>query len=117
MSVTTPTQLVTHTRVLLLGSHAHITRQASACFFDMAQRTLFQFSRGSPLTTVSIIGSAGRRGDAKKMTRDVYWNMVDIAQRVISEDFKLDPGRVHLVSGGAAWAGSLGITKSYAPLN
>ena len=73
----------------------------------MAQRTLFQLSRGSSLTTVSIIGSAGRRGDAKKMTRDIYWNMVDKAERVISEHFKLDPARVHLVSGGAAWAGTL----------
>lgn len=83
----------------------------------MAQRTLFQFSRGSSLTTVSIIGSAGRRGDAKKMTRDVYWNMVDKAQRVISEHFKLDPGRVHLVSGGAAWAGALDFAKNYSPLD
>ena len=72
----------------------------------MAQRTLFQVSGGPSLSTVSIIGSAGRRGDAKKMTRELYWNMVDKTQQVISENFKLEPGHVHLVSGGAAWAGA-----------
>lgn len=73
----------------------------------MAQKTLIQLSRGSSLSTVSIIGSAGRRGDEMKMTRELYWNMVDKAQSVISENFKLDTERVHLVSGGAAWAGAL----------
>ena len=77
----------------------------------MAQKTLVQLSRGSSLSTVSIIGSAGRRGDAIKMTRELYWNMVDKAQCVISEHFKLDPGRVHLVSGGAAWAGALNFAE------
>ena len=75
-------------------------------FFSMAQRTLLQLSGSVPLTTVSIIGSAGRRGDAKKMTKDVYWNMVDRSLCVISEHFKLEPTHVHLVSGGAAWAGA-----------
>ena len=77
----------------------------------MAQRTLFQVSGGPSLSTVSIIGSAGRRGDAKKMTRELYWNMVDKAQQVISENFKLEPRRVHLVSGGAAWAGAFDFAK------
>ena len=67
----------------------------------MAQTTLIRRS----LTTVSIIGSAGRRADAKKMTTNLYWNMVDKSLRVIAEQFKLDPNHVHLVSGGAAWAG------------
>ena len=60
---------------------------------------------------MSIIGSAGRRGDAKKMTKDLYWNMVDKSQRVISEHFKLDAEHVHLVSGGAAWAGEFDLQK------
>ncbi len=78
----------------------------------MAQRTLFQIGGGPSLTTVSIIGSAGRRGDAKKMTREIYWNMVDKAQQVISEHFKLESTRVHLVSGGAAWAGMFNLAKT-----
>lgn len=69
------------------------------------QTTLAQFARSSSLTTVSIIGSAGRRGDADKMTKELYWRMVEEAERVITEEFRLDLARVHLVSGGAAWAG------------
>ena len=90
---------------------ALVFRIADVRYIDMAQRTLFQVSGATSLATVSIIGSAGRRGDAKKMTKDLYWNMVDKAQSVISEHFKLDPGRVHLVSGGAAWAGTLGFCR------
>ena len=71
----------------------------------MAQRTLFQLAGSSPLPTVSIIGSAGRRGDAHKMTKELYWKMVAKSEQVISNVFKLDLQRVHLVSGGAAWAG------------
>lgn len=51
------------------------------------------------------------------MTKDIYWNMVDRAQSVITEHFKLDPERVHLVSGGAAWAGTFAKKKSHAPLD
>ena len=72
----------------------------------MAQRTLFQLSGRPSLATVSIIGSAGRRGDAVKMTKDLYWSMVEKSERVISDVLKLDLGRVHLISGGAAWAGT-----------
>ena len=73
----------------------------------MAQRNLFWLTGGSSLATVSIVGSAGRRGDAKKMTKELYWNMVEKSKHVISDDFKLELGRVHLISGGAAWAGAL----------
>ena len=55
--------------------------------------------------TVSIIGSAGRRGDGRKMTKQLFSKMVDKAKAVIQDDFKLDLGGVHVVSGGAAWAG------------
>ena len=79
----------------------------------MAQRTLFQVTGGPSLSTVSIIGSAGRRGGAEKMTRELYWNMVDKAQQVIAENFKLEPERVHLVSGGAAWAGASDFGKIF----
>lgn len=57
------------------------------------------------VTTVGVIGSAGRRADAKKMTKEIYYAMVAKAERVIRQHFKLDPKQVHLVSGGAAWAG------------
>ncbi len=61
-----------------------------------------------PLTpTVSIIGSAGRRADGKKMTKDLFDKMVEKAKAVISDDFKLELQRVHIISGGAAWAGKL----------
>ena len=58
-----------------------------------------------PSPTVSIIGSAGRRGDGRRMTKQLFSKMVDKAKAVIQDDFKLDPGSVHIVSGGAAWAG------------
>ena len=57
------------------------------------------------VTTVGIIGSAGRKEDCKKMTKDIFYKMVEKAEKVITEDFRLDLSKVHLVSGGAAWAG------------
>ena len=57
------------------------------------------------LVTVGIIGSAGRRGDAKKMTKAIFDGMVAKTEEVIRNHFKLDLSKVHLVSGGAAWAG------------
>lgn len=56
---------------------------------------------------MSIVGSAGRRGDAARMTKELYWKMVEKAELVILNELKLDSSRVHLVSGGAAWAGTL----------
>ncbi len=58
------------------------------------------------LPTVSIVGSAGRRGDAAKMNKKLYLRMVEKAKAVITKDFKLDFQNIHLVSGGAAWSGS-----------
>ena len=58
---------------------------------------------------VGIIGSAGRRADAKKMTKEIYHAMVDKAEEIITQHFKLDLKKVHLVSGGAAWAGKFGV--------
>lgn len=59
----------------------------------------------SKVKKVGIIGSAGRKADAKKMTKGVYDAMVAKAEEVITQHFKLDLNQVHLVSGGAAWAG------------
>lgn len=57
------------------------------------------------LTRVGVIGSAGRKGDAKKMTKAIFDGMVAKMEEVITNHFKLDLSQVHLVSGGAAWAG------------
>ena len=40
-----------------------------------------------------------------KMTKQLFSKMVDKAKAVIQDDFKFDLGGVHVVSGGAAWAG------------
>ena len=64
-------------------------------------------SSSRPLPTVSIVGSAGRRGDGKKMTKTLFKRMVEKAKEVITEDFGLDLDKIHLVSGGAAWSGEL----------
>lgn len=57
------------------------------------------------VTTVGIIGSAGRKADAKKMTKDIFYAMMSKAEEVIKKHFRLDLRRVRLISGGAAWAG------------
>ena len=57
------------------------------------------------LPRVSIIGSAGRRGDGKKMTAEIYNRALDKAKEVIKDEFKLNLEKIHLVSGGAAWTG------------
>ena len=57
------------------------------------------------VTTVGIIGSAGRKADAKKMSKAIFYAMMSKAEEVITRHFKLDLGKVHLISGGAAWAG------------
>lgn len=91
-----------------MSGHAHKqacpNKLVDSC---MAQRTLRQLAGSSSLTTVSIIGSAGRKGDASRMTKELYWRMVQKSERVISDVLKLDCSHVHLVSGGAAWAGRL----------
>lgn len=57
-------------------------------------------------TRVGIIGSAGRKSDAKKMTKDVFYAMMSKTEQIISQRFKLNLGEVRLISGGAAWAGT-----------
>jgi len=57
------------------------------------------------MTTVSIIGTAGRKGDGKLLTSSVFTAMIREAERIITETWKLSWDRVHLVSGAAAWAG------------
>ena len=54
---------------------------------------------------VSVVGTAGRSEDGKKMTSALFKRMIDKTVDVITDVFKLDMGRVRLVSGGAAWSG------------
>ena len=54
---------------------------------------------------VSIIGTAGRRGDGRKLTSEIFHRAIDKTKEVIKDKFKLSLEQVHLVSGGAAWMG------------
>ena len=54
---------------------------------------------------VSIVGTAGRKEDGKKMTKELYYLMYEKAKYVIINEFKLELSQCHVVSGGAAWAG------------
>ena len=54
---------------------------------------------------VSVVGTAGRSQDGKKMTSALFKRMIDKTVDVITNKFKLDMGRIRLVSGGAAWSG------------
>lgn len=61
----------------------------------------------SEVLSCSIIGTAGRGGkDQTKLTKSIYDKAIDKAKQVITERFKLTLTDVHLVSGGAAWAGN-----------
>ncbi len=60
---------------------------------------------GGKLTKVGIIGSAGRKEDARKMNKDIFYKMLKKAEEIITHRFGLDLSQVHLISGGAAWAG------------
>ena len=57
------------------------------------------------LKTVSIVGTAGRNGGWKKMSKELYQMMYNKAKIIITQHFGLELSQVHLVSGGAAWAG------------
>ena len=60
----------------------------------------------SKLVKVSVVGTAGRKEDGKKMTKELYHLMYEKAKDVIVNKFKLKLSQCHVVSGGAAWAGS-----------
>ncbi len=54
------------------------------------------------MTTVSIIGSAGRNRES--FTQDLFDNMCEKAENTIRDDFQLKRRNVILVSGGSAWS-------------
>lgn len=58
---------------------------------------------------VGIIGTAGRKEDAPKMTAQLYTRMCEKAAKTINE-FATGDDPVHLVSGGAAWADHVAVT-------
>lgn len=72
----------------------------------MAQQSLLKPLNVSK-ATVAIIGTAGRRKENEKMSKELFCQMVTKAEEVIAKDFKLELSQVRLVSGGAAWAGML----------
>jgi hypothetical protein len=55
-------------------------------------------------TTVAIVGSAGRKEDARRMNSDHFTFMLNAVQHQIEEVWRLSPTNVRLVSGGAAFA-------------
>lgn len=55
------------------------------------------------MTTVSIVGTAGRSFDAR-LTSVLYEKMLNATDTVMRSVFGLNPSEVTLVSGGAAWA-------------
>ena len=56
---------------------------------------------------VGVVGTAGRRsnGEVDRLTLKLYNGMVTRAKEIIQNTFGLELSRVHLFSGGAAWAG------------
>lgn len=71
--------------------------------------------------TVAIIGSAGRTGEMKKVSKKLFDLMVADAHKTITEKLKLDPKMVTLVSGGAAFGDHVAVvlylTRGYGKLN
>lgn len=57
--------------------------------------------------TVSIIGTAGRKDDARRITAPLYKSMVEDASRHLKQT---DAERIHLVSGGAAVADHVAVS-------
>lgn len=55
------------------------------------------------VVTVSIIGTAGRKEDGRKMSSDIFDYMMSTTEKIITETWKLPKSRVILVSGGSAW--------------
>ena len=53
---------------------------------------------------VAIIGTAGRKEHSQYMSCRLYAEMLKESHRIITEELKLDPTSLQLVSGGAAWA-------------
>ena len=51
---------------------------------------------------LAIIGTAGR-SKAEELTKELFVKMVEKTKEIVEQVFKLDPKKITLVSGGAAW--------------
>jgi hypothetical protein len=56
------------------------------------------------VTSVAIIGTAGRGGNAQRLTPAHFTSMVNAARIIISHVLQLSPSEVQLVSGGSSYA-------------
>ena len=56
------------------------------------------------VSTVAIIGTAGRRADAQRLSFAHFTSMVSTARAIIRQVLQLSPSQVHLVSGGSSYA-------------
>ncbi|SNW61930.1 Hypothetical protein ORPV_26 [Orpheovirus IHUMI-LCC2] len=59
--------------------------------------------------TIAIIGTAGRKEDGQKMSAELYEKMIYAVKYIIIHHFKMDMGKVTLISGGAAWADHIAV--------
>lgn len=58
---------------------------------------------------IAIVGTAGRKDDQIKMSRDLYFKMYrDVEKRI--QEMVPERNKRHLVSGGAAWADHLAVS-------
>jgi hypothetical protein len=53
---------------------------------------------------VAVIGTAGQRGDATRLSREVFDKMCARAAAIVLDEWKLPPANLTLVSGGSAWS-------------
>ena len=67
--------------------------------------TIRRWPKVKSISTVSIIGTAGRGADSAKLTNKIYLKAIEKAKEAITGKFRLSLNNVELVSGGAAWAG------------
>lgn len=60
------------------------------------------------MTTVSVIGTAGRK-NKHKLNNELYDKMINKVKDIIENKFNLNPNNITLVSGGAAWCDHLAV--------
>lgn len=53
---------------------------------------------------IAIIGTAGRKNDAKIIKKKHFNFMVEKSKELVNDYFNLDSSKIHLISGGAAWS-------------
>ena len=55
-------------------------------------------------TTVAIVGTAGRKNDAARMSRELFERMCQRTTQIIERELHLDWKNICIQSGGAAWS-------------